>query len=48
MDALKTNPNVIYARTRDWQNAWHMAALTGSLEVSAWNVHLAHGDAHVT
>ena len=43
MDALKTNPNVIYARTRDWQNAWHMAALTGSLEVSAERLLLRNG-----
>lgn len=27
------NPNVIYARTKEWQNAWHIAALSGTIEV---------------
>ena len=31
--SLEDNPNVIYARTKDWQNAWHIAAHVGSLEL---------------
>mmetsp|Transcript_36791 Transcript_36791/g.81832 ORF Transcript_36791/g.81832 Transcript_36791/m.81832 type:complete len:516 (-) Transcript_36791:2973-4520(-) len=30
---LKSNPNVIYARTREWDNAWHAAAVSGNLEM---------------
>ncbi|GAX79644.1 hypothetical protein CEUSTIGMA_g7085.t1 [Chlamydomonas eustigma] len=32
-DALAANPNVIYARTKDWENGWHIAAMKGSLEM---------------
>eukprot|EP00798_Chlamydomonas_sp_ICE-L_P021325 gene21325-28257_t len=32
-ECLKENPNVIYARTRNWENAWHMAALNGDLDM---------------
>lgn len=32
--ALIENPNVIFARTRDWYNAWHLAARVGNMEVS--------------
>ncbi len=32
--ALEENPNVIFARTRDWYNAWHLAARAGNMEVS--------------
>ncbi|KAL6760492.1 ankyrin repeat-containing domain protein [Haematococcus lacustris] len=28
---LKANPNLIYARSGDWHNAWHLAAQSGSL-----------------
>lgn len=32
---LKSNPNVIYARTREFLNAWHIAAKNGNMEVGA-------------
>lgn len=32
---LSANPNVIFARTRDWHNAWHIAAASGHLPVRA-------------
>lgn len=32
-DILMANPNVIFARTPEWQNAWHIAAHSGSLEM---------------
>ncbi|GLC42861.1 hypothetical protein PLESTB_001432200 [Pleodorina starrii] len=31
--ALLENPNVIFARTRDWYNAWHLAARAGNMEM---------------
>ncbi|KAG2486634.1 hypothetical protein HYH03_014690 [Edaphochlamys debaryana] len=31
--ALLDNPNVIFARTKDWYNAWHLAARAGNMEM---------------
>ncbi|GIL59195.1 hypothetical protein Vafri_13884 [Volvox africanus] len=31
--ALLENPNVIFARTKDWYNAWHLAARGGNMEM---------------
>ena len=32
-EALNKDGNVIFARTKEFENAWHIAALAGSLEV---------------
>lgn len=37
-NALMDNPNFIYARTRDWYNAWHLAARAGNMEVRVGQV----------